>query len=157
MRRVDTVIALTLLLGGCVRASSPEPPPSRPHAVLFDIGTNEPVQLDVRVADTTETRRRGLMGVMELGDMEGMAFVFDGPTTTSFWMKDTPIPLSIAFVDGVDRIVAIRDMTPCASDPCPTYGAGEPFVLAVEANLGFFRRFHVRVGDTARLVETGYA
>jgi uncharacterized membrane protein (UPF0127 family) len=80
-----------------------------------------------------------------------MAFLFDGSTSEVFWMKDTLIPLSIAFWDGRGRIVAIMDMAPCRADPCPTYGPGVPYAGAVEVNEGFFRQHGVEVGNTVEL------
>lgn len=79
-----------------------------------------------------------------------MLFLFadeGGPVTTRFWMKDTLIPLSIAFWDANGRIVAIRDMVPCTADPCATYGAPAPYVAALEVNRGFFQAHGVTVGD----------
>jgi uncharacterized membrane protein (UPF0127 family) len=107
--------------------------------------------LTVRVADSDGERRDGLMGVEELEPDSGMAFVFEEPTSSSFWMKDTLIPLSIAFVDG-QRIVGIEEMTPCTADPCPTWDAGgAEYTLALEANAGWFAEHGVSVGDSAEL------
>ena len=61
------------------------------------------------------------------------------------------IPLSIAFVGADDRIVTIEEMTPCHADPCPTYSADGPFVMAVEANRGFYDDAGIGVGDRAIL------
>jgi uncharacterized protein len=97
------------------------------------------------------------MGVEILPDDEGMAFVFDEPSDSSFWMRDTLIPLSVAFVDGTGRVIGVRDMRPCEADPCPTYGIGEPYVLAIEANLGWFDRAGIEVGDHAELRMSAYA
>src|SRR5262245_43367242 len=108
-------------------------------------------RLHVRIAGTEQERETGLMHVMGLAEDDGMAFVFPAPTTTSFWMKDTVIPLSVAFVDASDRVVSISDMQPCTDDPCPTYAAAAPYTLAVEANLGWFSDQGVTSGDTARL------
>ena len=113
--------------------------------------------LTVRIADSAEEQRQGLMGVESLGEDRGMAFVYDDPTTGSFWMKDTLIPLSIAFVDG-DRIVAIEEMTPCETDPCPTWDSGgAAYTLAIEANAGWFTAHGIAVGDRATLERIGYA
>jgi len=113
--------------------------------------------LTVRIADSADEQRQGLMGVETLHPNHGMAFVYDEPTAGSFWMKDTLIPLSIAFVDG-ERIVAIEEMTPCAADPCPTWDAGgSRYTLAIEANAGWFSSHGIAVGDRARLGEVGYA
>ena len=108
-------------------------------------------ELHVRVADSDDERARGLMGVERLPSDQGMAFVWDAPVETTFWMKDTLIPLSIAFVGTDDRIVTIAEMTPCRSDPCPTYAANAPFVLAIEANRGFYADAGIAEGDRALL------
>jgi uncharacterized membrane protein (UPF0127 family) len=95
------------------------------------------------------------MGRTELADGEGMVFLFGGPTTVSFWMKDTPIPLSIAFWNAQGRIIAILDMAPCAADPCPTYAPGLPYVGALEVPRGFFLERGIATGDPIVLEGTG--
>ncbi|MBI3647871.1 MAG: DUF192 domain-containing protein [Actinobacteria bacterium] len=102
--------------------------------------------LAVRIAQTQEERQKGLMGVTSLPPDEGMAFMFRGPTTASFWMKGTLIPLSVAFVSH-DRIVTVLEMEPCRADPCPTYGAGRPYAYAIEANAGWFEQHGIHAGD----------
>ena len=109
--------------------------------------------LHVDVAQDDVTRARGLMGVTELSANRGMAFVWGAPTDGSFWMKDTLIPLSIAFVDEGGRIVTILEMTPCAAEPCDTYEASAPYVMAVEANAGWYDGHGIVVGDPAELQE----
>jgi uncharacterized membrane protein (UPF0127 family) len=109
------------------------------------------VRVTVEEADTPAERAHGLMGRTSLGTDEGMVFVFDGPTDGSFWMKDTLIPLSIAFWDEDGRIVGIRDMEPCTADPCPTYGSPEPYVGALEVDQGFFAEHGVVIGDRIEL------
>jgi len=96
------------------------------------------------------------MNVESLPADEGMAFVFDEPVSSTFWMKDTPIPLSIAFVDEDGRVIGVRDMQPCEGDPCPTYGVDEAYVLAIEANLGWFEEHGIDAGDTAELRVMAY-
>jgi uncharacterized membrane protein (UPF0127 family) len=113
--------------------------------------------LTVRIADSADEQRQGLMGVESLGEDRGMAFVYDDPTTGSFWMKDTLIPLSIAFVDD-ERIVAIEEMTPCERDPCPTWDSGgAAYTLAIEANAGWFTAHGIAVGGRATLEGIGHA
>jgi uncharacterized membrane protein (UPF0127 family) len=84
-----------------------------------------------------------------------MAFVYDEPSTETFWMKDTLLPLAIAFVDADGHILAIREMTPCAAEPCATYASPAPYLWAVEANSGWFSANGARVGDEAVLLEGG--
>jgi hypothetical protein len=150
--RAVPFLALLVLVACSDRDPLPpqSPPDAELHTVVFGSGAERPA-LEVEVADTEQEHAQGLMGVDRLATDRGMAFVFEAPTETSFWMKDTLIPLSIAFVDDEGSIVTIREMTPCEADPCPTYEAAEPFVLAIEANEGWFEANGVRVGDEARL------
>jgi uncharacterized membrane protein (UPF0127 family) len=143
-------------LPACSGSSSATPdagssfPPTAEVVVRADAGERS---LSVRVADSEAERERGLMGVGDLPADDGMAFVFDGPVTSTFWMKDTQIPLSIAFVGEDGHILTITEMTPCRTDPCPTYAADGPYTLAVEANAGWFGANGVGVGDEALLLE----
>jgi uncharacterized membrane protein (UPF0127 family) len=81
----------------------------------------------------------------------GMAFLYAQPTTGSFWMKDTLIPLSIAFWDENERIVAMLDMPPCRADPCPQYDPHQTYVGALEVNRGFFGDHGVVLQDAVTL------
>jgi uncharacterized protein len=110
------------------------------------------VVVHVEVADTEQERARGLMGRTELADDAGMVFVFPQDTTSSFWMKDTLIPLSIAFYDDSGRIVRILDMEPCQRDPCPVYDPRAVYRGALEVDKGAFRRWGVEVADTLRVI-----
>jgi uncharacterized membrane protein (UPF0127 family) len=109
------------------------------------------VTVDVEVADDEFERRIGLMGRTDLAADAGMAFLFPEPTSGSFWMKDTLIPLSIAFWDEDGSIVAILDMHPCPDDECPSYDPGVDFVGALEVNQGFFDEHGIEIGDRVRL------
>jgi uncharacterized membrane protein (UPF0127 family) len=109
------------------------------------------VVLHVEIAETEAARQRGLMDRTSLAPDTGMAFLFDSPVQTSFYMKDTLIPLSIAFWDQTRRIVTILDMAPCRANPCPDYYAQRPYVGAVEANQGFFSEHGIAIGDEVEL------
>ena len=143
------IVLVSLLMGpaACSAPGSVEPASMRQGAVVFGGGD----RLHVRVADTQSERAAGLMHVMALAPDDGMAFVFDGPVTDQFWMKDTLIPLSVVFVGEDGRIISESDMNPCTADPCPTYPASGPYTMAIEANLGWFHDHGVRVGSKARL------
>jgi uncharacterized membrane protein (UPF0127 family) len=147
--------ALAMALAGLVACSGTDHHPDRPPLTVAFDGSDAILYVDV--AETGLEQQRGLMGVESLPADEGMAFVFDKPVNSPFWMKDTLIPLSIAFVDDTGRVIGVRDMQPCESDPCPTYGIDEPYVLAVEANLGWFDDADVGVGDHAELRVSAYA
>jgi len=120
-----------------------------PRAVIETKG--DEVTVHVEVADSQAERERGLMGRRELPDDAGMVFVFPTDSTSAFWMKDTLIPLSIAFYDESGRIVRILDMEPCRRDPCPLYDPGASYRGALEVNRGAFERWGVREGDVLRL------
>jgi uncharacterized protein len=142
-RLVCLAIVLTAAAAACTDGGNCDT--GRPGHVTFSNGD----ALTVQIADTPDERARGLMGVTSLPPNEGMAFLFDGPTEETFWMKDTLIPLAIAFVDG-ERIVAIREMVPCTGDPCPTYLPGAPYTYAVETNGGWFQGHGIAEGDRVR-------
>jgi len=103
----------------------------------------------LRLADSPEERARGLMGVADLGRDDGMLFAFPAETENGFWMKDTLIPLDVAFWNADGVVGTILTMTPCEEEPCPTYAAHDPYVYALEMRAGWFRRNGVEVGDRA--------
>lgn len=159
VKRVAFVLAVVALLAGC--GSDDEPAATGNAATtdaLFDrarveIETREgTVTVPVEVAETPSQRELGLMNRDELAPEEGMVFVFDDDQTAGFWMKNTRIPLSIAFYDADGRIVRILDMEPCTADPCPVYEPGVAYRGALEVNQGAFRRWGVEAGDRITLV-----
>ncbi len=123
--------------------------PPRAIDVAFMTSEGEVVASQLEVADTDEQRARGLMGRTSLPPDAGMLFVFEDPSTGSFWMKDTLVPLSIAFWGEDGRIHTIERMEPCVVDDCPGYFADAPYVYALEMNAGWFDRHRVEVGDRA--------
>ncbi|BBL79904.1 hypothetical protein RxyAA322_17580 [Rubrobacter xylanophilus] len=108
------------------------------------------VRIRVEIADEPAEQRRGLMHRTALGENRGMLFVFDREQRLSFWMKDTLIPLSIAYIDSEGRIVDIQNMKPLDDDP-PHYVSARPARYALEVNRGFFEERGVEVGDTVEL------
>ncbi|MDQ3964762.1 MAG: DUF192 domain-containing protein [Actinomycetota bacterium] len=110
-----------------------------------------PVLVNAEVADTPERTQLGLMHRTELADDAGMVFLFFEDTTSGFWMKNTLIPLSIAFFDARGEIVAILDMDPCEADPCRLYEPGTQYRGALEVNQGAFEEWGVEVGDIVRI------
>jgi uncharacterized membrane protein (UPF0127 family) len=150
MRRLLAALATgALLAAGCGNGDASGVDPMAEARIATAGGD---VTLRVVVADSAGERTRGLQGVTDLAADQGMAFLFDEPTATSFWMKDTPLPLSIAFWDANGRIVGLMDMLPCAADPCPAYRPDSSFVGALEANRGFFDEHGVRMGDRVAIV-----
>jgi uncharacterized protein len=146
--------AVAVTLAGLVACSGVDSQTNRPASTVTFDGSD--ALLYVAVAETVQEQQEGLMGVEMLPADNGMAFVFDEPANSTFWMKDTLIPLSIAFVDESGQVIGVRDMQPCEADPCPTYGIDDPYVLAIEANLGWFDQAGVEVGDHAELRVSAY-
>jgi uncharacterized protein len=99
-------------------------------------GAGQPCELCVWVADDGERRSRGLMQVDDLGGRDGMIFVYDSPRTTRFTMRNTLLPLSIAFFDADGIFVEAFDMEPCDAEPCPSYPTPSDFLVAIEVPQG---------------------
>jgi uncharacterized membrane protein (UPF0127 family) len=109
------------------------------------------VEVAVEVADSPEEREVGLMDRESLPAEAGMLFVFDEDHAGGFWMKNTLIPLSIAFADAEGTILGILDMEPCEADPCDIYDPGVPYRSALEVNQGAFESWGVQAGDRLSL------
>lgn len=107
--------------------------------------------LSVAIASTAEQRAQGLMGVEDLGSLDGMLFVFERRSVVAFWMKDTLIPLDIAFFEADGSLVSVKSMTPCVETECPTYSSELPAQYALEAPQGSLEDLPV----DARLVVIG--
>ncbi|HUF59787.1 MAG TPA: DUF192 domain-containing protein [Actinomycetota bacterium] len=148
------IVAVSLAVAALVACSETDSHPDRPRSTVAFDGTDALLYVDV--ADEPDERSRGLMGVDSMPTDQGMAFVWDEPVGSTFWMKDTLIPLSIAFVGEDDRVIGVRDMQPCEADPCPSYGVDEPYLLAIEANLGWFDDHGIGAGDQAELRVSAY-
>lgn len=109
------------------------------------------LKIEVEIAETTEARSQGLMRVRNLPDSKGMAFLNPEPSRDPFYMKNTLIPLDVAFWDRRGRIVDILTMEPCRSDPCPFYYSSRDYLGALEVNAGLLKRRRVRVTDVVVL------
>lgn len=99
----------------------------------------------VRVSQTPEEMERGLMFTENLSPDEGMLFVFEREKPLRFWMKNTPLPLSVAFIDKRGRILDIRQMQPL--DDKTLHVSRQPAMYALEMNAGWFEKHGIKVGD----------
>ncbi len=100
--------------------------------------------LKVELAASEPQRTQGLMYRKKLGHEDGMLFVFDEVGYHSMWMKNTLIPLSVAFLDDDGRILNILDMEPQTLD---THSAAGPARYAIETNKGWFAEKRIKAGD----------
>lgn len=159
------LLGLGLVAAGCSSADEPagggaEAPTER-CAELHPIGDFGEVAVDIGgdpqcllLAQTPDERSRGLMEVTDLAGYPGMLFVFPSDSSGPFWMRNTPTPLSIAFLDADGSVVSVADMEPCADDEptCINYRADGPYRFAVEVPQGHLADLGL-AGD-ARLVVT---
>jgi uncharacterized membrane protein (UPF0127 family) len=111
-------------------------------------GDGARTELAVELARTVEERSRGLMFREELGEDRGMLFVFAEDSEGSFWMKDTSIPLSIAFIEGDGTILDVQDMEPLTEERHKPPG---PYRYALEVNQGWFQRHDRGAGDVVEI------
>jgi uncharacterized membrane protein (UPF0127 family) len=120
------------------------------RTLVIHASGGEEVEVRVEVADDLAEQAKGLMDRTTLGENRGMLFVYPEERVLSFWMKNTLIPLSIAFIDSERRIIDIQDMKPLDDEP-PHYVSAEPAQYALEVNQGFFEERDVRVGNRVEL------
>ena len=177
MKTLTIVVILALLLAGCGGAqahfdtqSQKNPQASKSENAVCGTGADTAgtgqktpklptvtihascgeVRVRVEVADDPAERAKGLMYRKALGKNRGMLFIYPEEQELSFWMKNTLIPLSIAFMDSERRIIDIQDMKPLDDRP-PHYVSSEPAQYALEVNQGFFKKRGVKVGDRVEL------
>lgn len=105
-------------------------------------------KIRVEVARTDGEKSKGLMFREKLGENEGMLFVFEREEILSFWMKNTRIPLSIAFITKDGKIVDIQDMEPF---DLQSHVSARPARYALEVNQGWFKKNGTEVGDFVRI------
>ncbi|MBA3598811.1 MAG: DUF192 domain-containing protein [Methylibium sp.] len=122
--------------GACAQEAPQKLPTVRLNASLHNI--------QAEVARTPEQRATGLMHRTALGANEGMLFVFDEPGVQCFWMKNTLLPLSIAYLSDDGRIVNIAEMQPRSLD---SHCSAQPVRLALEMNAGWFAKRGVKAGS----------
>lgn len=147
--------------GGTVAPSTPAGVPDlHPSVDGYPAGTVEVVADDgtvhtvaVRIAETPAQRTHGLMEVPDVPAGVGMWFVYEEETTGGFWMKNTLVPLDIAYVGADGRVVSIAHAEPCTADPCPTYEPDAPYMHVLEVNAGAFERMGAGIGARVRLVD----
>ncbi len=101
--------------------------------------------IDVLIALTGPQMEQGLKYRHSLGEDRGMLFIYSQPVRTPFWMKDTHIPLSIAFINREGIIISIKEMAP--DNDQRMYSPPGPFLYALEMNQGWFTENNVKVGD----------
>lgn len=155
--RIVTAALFLVVLGACGNDAAGGAGPSPSSSPTFRRGTAiietdaGAVMVEIEVADSPERQALGLMHRESLPEDAGMAFLFFDDTQGGFWMKNTLIPLSIAFFDQRGEILKILDMEPCEADPCESYTPGVTYRGALEVNQGAFDEWGVEEGDVIRI------
>ena len=105
--------------------------------------------LAVELATTPKARVCGLSKRVDLPENHGMVFIYSALGPRTFWMKDTQIPLSIAFLDDTGRILSIQRMAPMQTSE--RYHSPQPVRYALEVNQGWFAEHGIGVGDIVEM------
>jgi len=163
--------ALALLLAGCLTATAPAatptpavtatttPLPPTPTALasgrtvlVITTAAGRQVEVTAELAVNPAQRAQGLMFRAQLPAGQGMLFVFPEDTTAAFWMKNTQVPLSIAFIAADGGIVGTDDMAPLDET---LHNSPRAYRYALEVSQGFFAQQGVKPGDRVRYREGG--
>lgn len=150
VRRFGAVVSLAFFTVACGDSSGPNPvsdgprPPQGYAWVIFDADT-----VVAEIADTPELQQQGLMNRDEVPSGTGMLFVFEQERTQAFYMRNTYVPLDIAFLDAAQVIVDIQQMEPLTEN---LHQSARPALLALEVPQGWFGSQGVQVGDIAEIV-----
>jgi uncharacterized membrane protein (UPF0127 family) len=147
--KVEIALACAMLLFACCQGErqeetpGPEVPASNAHAGLHKL-TIRGTAVYVDIADNSDSRARGLMFRDEMPEDEGMLFIYAEPGKRWFWMEDTYIRLSLAYIDENGKIFQLVDMEPLDKTTQPSQRLAQ-YVL--EVNQGWFRKHGIKVGD----------
>ena len=134
----------SILLAACLVAA-----PARAQLASVEVSAGMHL-IRAEVADSTATRMQGLMHRKSMAQNAGMVFVFDETATHCMWMKNTLIPLSVAFIDDAGAIVNIVDMQPHSEQ---AHCASRPARYALEMNKGWFAQRGIKRGAKLRGLE----
>ncbi|MCD6132380.1 MAG: DUF192 domain-containing protein [Candidatus Hydrothermae bacterium] len=145
MRKDSLKLFLILFLLAC---STDNPKDKESKKIFYIKATCKGNILYLEVAETPEEIKKGLMFRESLPESTGMLFVFPGEDYLSFWMRNTYIPLSIAFLDSQGIIVDIQKMRPLDEKP---HTSRKKASLAIETNEGWFQHHHIEIGDTFKI------
>ena len=134
------LIALAAALAACAAFAQDQPQMTLPR-VKLNAGMHI---IDAQVASTPDQRETGLMFRKEMPQQEGMLFVFEYPSQQCFWMKNTLLPLSVAFVHDDGTIANIEEMQAQTLD---SHCSVEPVRYVLEMNKGWFSKKGIKAGS----------
>ena len=142
MRRFSTLLALSAALSLSLTATASAQQAARFKTTPLNAGL---YLIKAEVASNEAEREQGLMFREKMGPNEGMVFLFGAPAGVCMWMKNTLIPLSVAFLDDKGKIINIEEMKEQTTD---SHCATKPATYALEMNKGWFRQKNIKPGMT---------
>lgn len=143
LRKITPYVLVAMLVGSAVFFAIS----CKGSTVAFS-NDGQVAALNIEVARTPDGRAKGLMDRKTLAEDSGMLFDFGQDTRTSFYMKNTSIPLSIAFIDSSGKLLGIKDMKPFDLTQVAPPGT---YRYAIEVNQGWFTRHGIKPGSTATI------
>ena len=126
--------------------------PDFPKGKLKIYDGDKELIIPIEIANRPELWSFGLMFREDIPWEYGMLFIFPNEESGGFWMKNTYIPLDIAFIDSDKTIFSIQRMLPCNDDNCPVYYSPKPYRYALEVKAGFFERFGFKEGSKIKVL-----
>lgn len=139
-RKLAGLVAVTLWGVACWTATLAQSNPDNLPVVQLNAGMH---LIKAEVAATPASRQKGLMFREKMPDNDGMLFVFEAPATQCFWMRNTKMPLTIAFVADDGSIVNLADMQPMTEN---SHCSAQPVRYALEMNQGWFAKRGIKAG-----------
>jgi len=139
MKTTLPALLAVLMFGGAMAQAQDEPQTKLPRTTL-SVGIH---QIDTQLATTPEQHQTGLMFRKDMPQHEGMLFVFESPSRLCFWMKNTLLPLTAAFIADDGTIVNLENMKPQTTD---SHCATKPVRYVLEMNQGWFAKKGVKPG-----------
>ena len=149
LRLIFALLTMTFLVTSpfALALEAPKISPAKKHTLMLNAGGQS---IKAEVAADDATRQQGLMFRTSMGKNDGMLFVFPELGYHAMWMRNTLIPLSVAYMDQAGRILSIHEMQPQTETP---HQAAGPARYALEMNAAWFTSHKVRVGDTIKGLE----
>ncbi|MCK4909148.1 MAG: DUF192 domain-containing protein [Planctomycetes bacterium] len=138
-------LAIVIVIGAYLVLIPPKPTPPQQTPVILRINQHE---LQIEVVFTPQTRAKGLMNRPSLPENNGMLFIYPNEQPLSFWMKNTRIPLAIAFIKADHTIIQIESMKPFDANSTVSK---KPVKYALEVNDGWFKKHRIKVGNRVEL------
>lgn len=148
--RIVLLMVTSVFCGGCDAANTPPPDSGLPIATV-SVRADEsatPVHVEAEIASTTAQRQQGLMHREEMSENRGMLFLFAQDVSGGFWMKNTILPLTIAYISADGVVLELRTGEPFNET---VLRPAQPYRYVLEVNQGWFERHGLGVGSLVEI------